>query len=239
MDISILESAGLTKTEAGIYISLLDSGSALAGTIAQKSGIHRRSVYDALERLIEKGLVSFITRNNRKWFEAASPNRLLQMLDEKRNSINDIIPEMQAKLKFAKERQETVFFKGKQALKTVFDDQIDTGKNILVIGASTSAYEIVKYYFPHYDKRRVEKKIRTKILFDEKARKEKYVSKIPLSEARFLPSKYGSPVAINIYGNSVAIVVWTDEPAAILIKNREVADGYRKYFDLMWSIAKK
>ena len=239
MDLSLLEEVGLTKTEAKIYSTLLDSGSALAGAIAQKAGIHRRSVYDALERLIEKGLVSFITRNNRKWFEAASPNHLLHILDEKRDNIKDIIPEMEAKLKMAKELQETTFFKGKQALKTVFDDQIDTGKDIWVIGASVSAYGTVKYYFPHYDKRRVEKKIRARIIFDESARKEKYLGKVPLSEIRFLPKKYNNPIAINIYGDKVAIVMWTDEPAAILIRNREVADGYRKYFDLMWSIAKR
>jgi hypothetical protein len=132
-----------------------------------------------------------------------------------------------------------VFFKGKQALRTVFDDQIQEGKDIWVIGASASAYGTVKYYFPHYDRRRVEKRIRARIIFDESARKEKYLGKIPISEIRFLPKKYSNPVAINIYSDKVAIVVWTEEPAAILIKNREVADGYRKYFELMWSIAKR
>lgn len=239
MDISLLESVGMTRTEAKVYSALIDSGSALAGTIAQKSGIHRRSVYDALERLIEKGLVSFIERNSRKWFEAAPPSSILQMLDAKKDAIKGIIPEMESRLKFAKERQETTFFKGKQALRTVFDDQIETGREIWILGASASAHEIVKYYFPHYDKKRVERRIKSRIIVDESARQDSYVSKVPLSETRFLPSRYSSPVAINIYGDNVAIVVWTEEPVAVLIRSREVADGYRKYFDLMWSIAKR
>ena len=59
-----LEKAGLTKIESKVYLSLLDLGPSLAGQISKHSGIHRRSVYDALDRLAEKGLISYIVKNN-------------------------------------------------------------------------------------------------------------------------------------------------------------------------------
>src|SRR3989344_5601969 len=101
MNETFLEDAGLTKTEAKIYLALLELGPSLAGEITKKSGIHRRSVYDAIERLIEKGLVSYMKTNNRKYFEAVKPDRLLDILREKEENIKSIIPELELKYKFS------------------------------------------------------------------------------------------------------------------------------------------
>ncbi|MFA5083998.1 MAG: hypothetical protein WC475_01250, partial [Candidatus Paceibacterota bacterium] len=58
------------------------------------------------------------------------------------------------------------------------------------------------------------------------------------SEIRYLPSKYESSVAVNIYQDKIAIILWASEPLAIVIKNREISEGYRKYFDIMWRMAR-
>jgi sugar-specific transcriptional regulator TrmB len=239
MNTQFLEDIGLTKTEAKVYLTIIDLGSALAGTISQKSGIHRRSVYDAIERLIEKGLVSFISRNNRKWFESVEPQRLLQIADEKMQNLKKIVPELDARFGAAKEKQEAVFFKGRVALKSVFDDQIREKKTIYVMGASAEAPEILKYYFTHYDKKRKTNRIPIKMIFPESARKSEIVKNIPLSEIKYLPEKYIAPVGTNIYGDKVAIVTWVEDALAILIKNKVISDAYRKHFNLMWEMAKK
>ena len=75
-----LKSAGLTDNESKIYLALIDLGPSLAGQISRKTGMYRRSVYDTIEMLIEKGLVSYILQNNRKIFQAANPERLLQII---------------------------------------------------------------------------------------------------------------------------------------------------------------
>ena len=41
-----------------------------------------------------------------------------------------------------------------------------------------------------------------------------------------------------IYGDNVSLVVWTNEPIAILIRQKEFADGFRNYFNLLWNIRK-
>jgi sugar-specific transcriptional regulator TrmB len=239
MDTRFLEDIGLTKTEAKVYLAVLDLGSALAGVISQKSGIHRRSVYDALERLIEKGLVSFITKNNRKLFEAVEPKRLLKIAEERMHNLRQILPELELKHGAAREKEEAMFFKGKLALKTVFDDQIADKKTIYVMGASAKASDILQFYFAHYDKKRKAARIAIKMIFPEDSRGSEVLKDVPLSEIKFLPKKYISPVGTNIYGDKVAIVVWADEPVAILIKNREIADAYRRHFSFMWERAKK
>jgi hypothetical protein len=145
---------------------------------------------------------------------------------------------LQLKHQMSKEKQETNFFKGKEGVKTVFEDQIKEGKEILIFGASAQANDIIKYYFPHFDKRRIQKNIRVKLIFDDGARKSDYIKNIPLKDVRYLPKEFASPTATNIYGDKVSIIVWSDTPIAILIHQKEVADGYKKYFELLWKIAK-
>ena len=236
-NLEILKQAGLTNNEAKVYQTLLKEGPSLAGQISRRSGLHRRTVYDVTEMLIKKGLIGYILKNRRRLFEAASPNVFLDIIKEKENNINTILPNLLLQYEKTKEKQETNFYKGKTGLKTVFEDQIETKKEILVIGASPLAYDILKFYFKWFDKQRIKHKIKTKIIFSKEPNIEKI--KIPLSDIKYLPHKYSSPLALNIYGDKVAIILWSKEdPIAIVIKNKEISQGYKKYFELMWKIAK-
>jgi|SRR3989344_8094123 len=229
----ILEELGLTENEAKIYLALLEKGPSLAGLISQLTGIHRRSVYDAIERLIQKGLLGYILKNNRKYFEAVNPEQLLSLLKEKENALTDILPKLQEKYHSKKEKQETNFYKGKNGLKTVFEEQLKE-KEILILGASQVANQILKYYFHWFDIRREQKKIPVRII----ATRSTDLKKIPLATIKYIPEEYGSPLAINIYGDKIAILLWSEEkPLAIVIKNSVVAESYKKYFELTWKIA--
>ena len=239
MELKILEESGLTHNEALIYKALLDLGPSLAGQISRKTGLHRRTVYDTTEMLIKKGIIGYILENNRRLFKASSPERFLEIIKEKENKINSILPEMMELYTQTKEKEETNFYKGKEGLKTVLEDQLSSGaKEILILGASPLAYEIFEFYFKWFDKRRKNKKIKSKIIFNKDNSKKKI--KVPYSEIKYLPKHYASPLAVNIYGNKVAIILWRkDNPIAIVIKDKEISKGYKKYFELMWKIAKK
>ena len=231
----ILQKLGLANSEASVYLALLELGPSLAGQISRKTGIHRRNIYDITERLIQKGLIGYIVKNNRRLFEAANPERLKEILKEKQRELEEALPNLTFLYQKTKEKQETNFYKGIEGLKTIFQEQLE-GKNkeILILGASSSAFEVLPFYFKWYDKDRVKKKIKARIIASEKLSK-----KIPLSEIRRLPEKYSNPLAINIYGDKVAIILWKKPPLAIVIKEQEIADSYRKYFELMWKSARR
>jgi len=237
MDTRVLEQLGITNAEAKTYIAMLELGSSQAAAIVAKTGLHRRTVYDAMERLAEKGLASYIKQNNIKFYDAVNPKHIMELMKQKEEQLAEIMPQLELLQKMSKEKKETTFYKGKEALKAVFNDQINEGKEIFIFGASTKAPEILKYYFPHYDSERKKRKINATIIFDESARKEEYVKKIPLSKIRYVPKEYSTPAATNIYGDKVSIVLWAEDPIAILIQNKEIAEGYRRYFELVWKTA--
>ncbi len=237
VDNKILQELGLTESESKVYLALLELGPSLAGSISRKTGIHRRNIYDITERLIKKGLIGYIVKNNRRLFEAANPERLKEIIDEKQKLLDENLQDLNFLYQKTKEKQETNFYKGIEGLKTVFQDQLEIkGKEreILILGASQSAFEILPFYFKWYDEDRKKKKIKVRIIASEELRKS-----IPLSEIRYLPQKYANPLAINIYGNKVAIILWKKSPIAIVIKEQEIADSYKKYFELVWKIARK
>lgn len=188
-----------------------------------------------LERLIEKGLVSWIKENEKRYYFAEDPQRISELLTIQRNVIDEILPILIAKFNEHKEKQETKFYRGIEGLKTIFEDQIKEGKPVYIIGASYNAGEILKYYMPHYTSKRVKKKLRLYLIYSGGKRQ----FSVPYGEARYLPESYASPVSTNIYADKVVIIIWGYEPVAILIKNKSIADTYKKYFDLLWKIAKK
>lgn len=234
----LLQDLGLTETESKIYLCLLKKGSSQTGVIAKDTGIHRRTIYDSIERLIEKGLVSYISHNNTKFFEAIDPERLLNILKEKQDKINLILPELKNLHKNTREKKETLFFRGKESIKSVFDDQINVGNEILFIGKGMNVNEIIKFYFPKFDAKRIEKNIPIKMLFDNLARDIESIKKIQLADIKYIPASYSSPMSLYIYGNNVSIVLWSNDPTAVLIRQKEVAEGFREHFNILWQIGK-
>src|SRR3989338_39950 len=89
-----LEQLGLTKNQSAVYLALLKLGSTTAQSIIKESGLHRSRVYDSLERLEDLGLVSFVVKDFKKYFQAANPEKLLDYIDEKKEIVNQILPEL-------------------------------------------------------------------------------------------------------------------------------------------------
>jgi len=236
MDINQLKDAGLTKNEILVYKAILDLGPSLAGQISRRSGLHRRTVYDVTEMLIQKGLIGYIIENNRRIFSPSNPERILNLIKEKENSIQEILPEMMNLFNKTQEKEGTNFYKGKNGLKSVLEDQLEKGtKEILILGAQSKAVNVIPFYFKWFNEKRIKNKIKMKLIYHEKTK-----TKISNSEIRYLPKKINSELAINIYRDKVAIILWNKEkPFAIVIKNKDITEGYLEYFEIMWSLSKK
>lgn len=240
-----LKQIGLTDHEITVYMTLLELGESLASKIGEKIGMNRTHAYDILDSLINKGLVSYVIRNNRKYFRPTHPSRLIDYLKEKERSIKEqedkikqIIPGLLALQKPAEEETKVEIYRGKEGIKTVYNDILKRVKEYYVLGATGKIAEILRYYFPQHEKQREKNKIRLKLLFNEAARGKDIATKRRFAEIRFLPSKFSSPIPTTIYDNRIVILIWT-EPLAIVIENKDITDTYKRYFDLLWGISKE
>src|SRR3989338_10108245 len=117
-----LKSLGMTQNEIEVYITLLNKNELSVNEIGNKSGLHRQVCYDALDRLLEKGFVSYITKNSKKFFKALNPEKILDYLEEKKQEVNSILPELNTLFKTEKEETNVEVIKGKMVFRTIYND---------------------------------------------------------------------------------------------------------------------
>ena len=237
MDLKQLQEAGLTKTEAKIYFVLLDLGSALAGEITKKAELNRTIVYYSLDKLIEKGLVTYVIEANRKVFKPVNPEKLIEILQEKEKNIKKILPELKARFTEIATESDATIYRGKKGLKSVFEDILRTNKDYLIFGAEGKFEELLPAYFIHWNNKRVKQNIKVKVIYNEKIKKKRQ-GKLKLVDMKFLPKELDFPSTTQIYGNKVSIVVWSDTPFAFVIESKEVVKSYKNFFELLWKTAK-
>ncbi|MBI5148885.1 hypothetical protein HZA33_04350 [Candidatus Pacearchaeota archaeon] len=244
MDSNILMEIGLTKRESEVYVVLVELGSSSATQIIQKTGLHRAVVYDLLERLIEKGLVGHVIKGRKKFFEATNPERLLEILKEKEEKLTTILPKLVELSKF-KTKLDVRIYKGKEGIKTVFEDIIrQKPKEWLSLGSGGETYKLLPYFLEQLHKKRIKNKIKVRglLLNNSTARKRgKMLSRMPLTNIKYLPKSFLTPTVINIYDSRVTLYSVTEKniPFIILIENKELASSFREYFEWLWKIARK
>lgn len=235
MDTTAIEEAGLTKIEAKVYVALLGEGPSATGIIIKKTGLHKATVYQTLERLQEKGIVSYAIKEKIKIFQAVNPNVLLEQLKEKEANLQKILPELQQKSRLSKEKIKSEIYHGRKGIISVYRDILRYNE-YFHLGAGIPIIEILGPFYYQFQKIKKEKRIKSKILVSKKI-KGTEIEKSIVGEYKFLPEEFEAPINTIIYGNKIAIIVWSDMTAFVL-ESKETNKAYRKYFEMVWSLAK-
>ncbi len=243
MDTKILKEIGLTETEIKIYLALLSIGATSAGKIVETTGIHRKNLYDALNKLIDKGLVTYVIENKIKHFQPKDPENLIRYLEEKKNKISEKekelekeIPELKKKFQSLVPEIESEIYRGTEGIKTILKECLNY-KEVLFIGATGDVGERLPYFWPQYNKKRIKLKCKWKLLLIHEA-KNKQITQSQYYEYKILPKMLSGLNVIYIYGDYVANVLWLEKPLAFVIKHKNLANNYRKYFDYLWKTIK-
>ncbi len=230
----VLENLGFSSNEIKVYLTLNDHGSTKAGRIAKLAKLDRSSCYNSLSSLQEKGLISYVLIGKIKWFQATGPKRLLEYLKEQEEDIKEILPELNARHKASKIEGQVRLFKGIKGIKSIFQDIIRTKKDNFVFGSEGQFSEKIPEFALQFDRLKKENKIKTQLII----RKDKKELDSKTTEYKYLPNIEESTAVTNIYGNKVAILIWTDEPEGIIIENEASAKAFKSYFDVLWKHSK-
>jgi len=249
MKLAVLQKV-LSKNEALVYLKLLRLGNASASQIIDATGLHRANVYDALDRLAIKGLVSNVIRKNKNFFEAAHPGKIIEILEDKKKvidvdeeNIKAVMPELELDFNMIKERQEVHYYKGKEGLKTLYDEiykGIKPKTKMYAIGAMGTMRDIFKYSFKSKWLKMAEKKnVKFHILYYSTAKKIPNLRFSKNLAIRFLPESVKlTPSTTYIFENKFAIVS-LDTMIGVLIENKDIVSVYKSYFELMWSVSEE
>jgi sugar-specific transcriptional regulator TrmB len=249
MELSDLQRIGLTEGEIKLYSALLDLGESTRTELAKVSGISPSKIYDVANRLLEKGIISSVKKNGITHFCAADPEKIKDFIEQKEQEIakekklaDDILPMLLAKYQKTKDETDIEVFYGWEGMKTAFDDIIKSlgkGDFNYIFGASKGYNsQAADIFFSQYYLKKRKKGFGTKIIFNEDVKENKQrisIFKEKPNEIRFLHQD--TFTEINLYKNTVLIIMLLKSPIVVRVKNKEAADSFKKYFDTMWKQA--
>ncbi len=240
MNTGVLRDIGLTDAEVRTYTALLSLGSTTAGKIIEETGIHRKNVYDALSRLIEKGLVTYVIEKKVKAFQPKDPKNLIRYLEEKNRRLKEqekelraVLPGLRGNFSSVNREIESEIYRGTEGIKTILNECLNYREGYF-IGATGDVENRLPYFWPQYNEKREKKRILWKLLLVHEARK-KPITKSKYYEYKVLPKALSGPNVIWIYGDYVANVLWLEKPLAFVTKHGALANSYKKYFDYLWN----
>jgi len=249
METKILEQAGFTKGEIRVYLALLELGETSTGSLIKKSKITGSKVYEILEKLIEKGLVSYIIRKKTKYFQASQPKRLLDYINKKeqelkkeKKEIENIIPDLEDLQKSKQKIQTSQIFEGYEGIKTVFNlilENLKGGEEYYGFSFGDELKnENFMIFLQNYHRKRIARKIKVKLIANLSERPLfKELFKLKNLQMRYY--KNPVPLGIIIFKDYIATFTFKEKPTCFLIKSEEVADSYEDFFEALWKIAKK
>lgn len=243
---TLFEELGLAKNESKIYETLLREGELGAGTISVKSNVHRRNVYDSLNRLIERGLVFERITSSEHMYQATDPKKLLELVKEKEEKIKSVLPDLVALYQSVPHNDDVIVYRGIEGWKNYLRDIIRVGEDVYSIGAKGTwqdkRLDSVRTQLIQGAK---EKDIRMFWLFDHKimGAQQPYIEQGFNVEYRYLPSGYNSNTAIDIFGDHVVIVTdptpdcVIDDFSVTTLINQHTADAFRTWHGLLWKMS--
>ncbi len=241
------QAAGLSENETKMYLAILELGPSAIQKVAQKVGLSRVASYTIAEQLIEKGLASWFKKDRKRFISVENPDYLLELIkrheekiEDERKNIRQLLPELKTYYRLAGKRPEVRFYEGVEGLKAIYEDTLNTQKDLLVYSDIAATERLIPdmKFWNTYVKKRVKLGINAKgicprtpetVALDKTSPQENRV-------IRFLPEgETFGPTELYIYGDKIAMLSFEHEIVGVVIENRELAETQRGIYLRLWN----
>lgn len=225
-----LQYLGLTKREADIYSALAKLGEVTANTLAKQTGSNRAGTYNVLQQLIQKGLVKYTKKKSHRYYTITNPDYLVTRLHEKEKIAQELSKKIQALQNKHPTTSFVEMYEGLEGMKLIHEE-LRKAKKLDVLNATGLIFSHLKWSATHIIKDIAKNNVR--IIANQSLKKTPLYQhkKIPF---KFLPKKAENYATTFIYEDIVVMQVLKDSPTLIKIQNKEISNGYKKVFQLLW-----
>lgn len=252
---SLLESLvtiGMTETEATIYVAGLAHESVTLQELSRQTKIKRPTLYHALQRLMEKGLVAERRTSNRSSFTMSPPETMFALLerqretvDERMKALNVILSSLQRQRGFAEgENVSIVHYHGKQEMKMVMDIAFycKSKRWDVIAPYHNFVREIDPEYGQKYLRARKTHHITSRVLWEPMPGARKLPpQEIRERNPRYMPAsmcgKFQS--MIMLFDDKIAIFSSVKTQSAILITSKELHAMFLAMYEAIWDVSEK
>lgn len=159
----LLAKLGMTSKEINLYFALLELETCRAYTLAKKINENRTTTYSLLSSMQRKGMVSFLIKNNIKYFSAVDPKILIDHYFSNGQLLKSYLPELLAIHNQSSQKPKITFYEGIEGIKQICETLLEVPNSVresfMGVDAKTIHPEISRYFAEDFLPRRIEKNI--------------------------------------------------------------------------------
>jgi sugar-specific transcriptional regulator TrmB len=242
----ILEKLGFSSSEAKVYLSLIRYSSCTIQVLAKCTNIHRRNIYDVINRLIEKGMVCEIVTSGGNLYKAFDPEKIESIYNQKMKEIKSILPDLQGiynRSNSGNSQNEVVIFRGLEGYKNYMRMILSARKTIYSLGTKGDWFDSrLNNFSADFFKEKARLGIESKLLIDYEYSKIFNPGKHLLAEYKILPESYSTDSTIDIFDDRVVIFSVVKDNIVdmysdiLMIQDSHLALNFIKWHGLIWDL---
>lgn len=239
-----LDLLGLKAKDLQVYTALLKLGTAPLRRVAEEANLNRGTTYDALKRLLDLGMVSYVDAKTHRYFTAEDPERLRGLatrrevaLQEIRSTLEEsVIPNLKHIHGTSAHRPVVRYYEGDQGVREILEDVLasaEQAESTYRVYSSAAIRDLISAAWPGYNKKRIRKKIFCKAISVGEGG-----STVGHDERKWLSREEESPTYIFIYAGKTAYVSVDDRRHlfGVLIEDEGIARTQKLIFDQLWNV---
>src|SRR3989339_761670 len=219
-----------------------DSTTIIEGLRAFGLNKKQANIYTMLSELEEKEVIKYTKEGKKTYIKAKSPQNLLRSIEEKHKKIKKSLPALNRLYKEQKQNSENleiIYFRGKEGFKNFWKDLLSSQTKewlIMTSGKEFLSFVSENYIKNHIIKEKRKRNIKSRQIITNSTYAREIVKKdiFENRESRIIDHKYKLPVIEMIYENSVAIISSNFDDLIMVIKNKNVAETHKSYFEIIW-----
>jgi predicted transcriptional regulator len=235
---------GFSPKESAMYLATLELGSAPVQILAKRAGVNRATAYGLLEALMNRGLVSRVSKGKKGEFASEHPERLCallrlqqQTLKEQEEMVRELLPMLGAMQNQSGQKPKVRFLEGEEGVMTTREIFLRLmGPFVQIVPMhETEAHPLLrKAQAKHLCALHTRQIPHRAILLMDKPDLSR-VPAISCGEVRVLPKEILPIKAeITVRANHIFLYTFSFHPIAVVIENQEIADAIGSLFELAW-----
>ena len=226
----------LNKSQAEVYLALLELGQTTVIKLSQKTGIKRTTIYEVLAELEKKHLVAQTKKGTKRLFVAEEPENLERILEEKKAKLEKLMPILKSLTNTTGEKPVIRYYEGLEGIKDVYRDTLKYKGELVAYVTENIFANLGQEFADEYVEKRVKAQITGRVIGPntQEIIEYKKTDQKNLKETRIVDKeKFPFSIEMNIYGNKVAFMSFSEQ-LGLIIESNEIAKNMKFLFELAW-----
>lgn len=235
---------GCSAKEIQYFIAAYKTGTAPLAEQAKRAKLQRSTAYLIAQQLVDKGLLEHDHRNYNQHYTAASPERLIRMVEAKKRRLGRSSIHLQENLHSLQSLYgshdtipQVTTYKGKGGLVSIWNDILSTDSGIRLWTNQTVERQLFETrQHGQFIRERTRKNIPIRVLAVDNPDGRLLIADDTKRnrQTRILDNSVQFSAETYLYDNKAAIIDYTTDIVGVIIENQQIHDSQAAMFELAW-----